>query len=171
MQAHKRIRGRAVLTAVLLAGLAAGITTGCGDSDDKVTKPTAAQTTTKTATDQPPLALPGPGDLNLGLTLALDPSTPREQKIAAVQGAEANPDLIDKLTQAGEANKITMTITKVEYAGDGVMQASATLTLNGKPVEGQATIPFVAENGRWKLQKAWACQMLVNAGLTSSACT
>ncbi|WP_068052289.1 hypothetical protein [Nocardia xishanensis] len=167
MQRHKLIHGR--LAAVLFAAIVAAIVPACGGSDHDA-KTDAQHTTTKPAADQSPLPLPGPGDLNAGLTLALDPNTPREQKIGAVQGADVDPDLIDKMTQAGAANKVTMTITKVEYVGAGVMQASATLTLNGKPVEGQAQIPFVAEGGRWKLQKAWACQMLANAQLTSSAC-
>lgn len=168
MKGHKATRGR--MAAIMLAVVVAATMAACGGSDDHSAKPVAQHSTTKPAGDQPPLPLPGPGDLNAGLLLALDPNTPREQKIGAVQGADADPDLIDKMSQAGAANNVTMTVTKVEYVGDGVMQASATLTLNGKPVDGQAQIPFIAEGGRWKLQKAWACQMLANAQLASSAC-
>ncbi|WP_228000207.1 hypothetical protein [Nocardia australiensis] len=161
---------RSRVAAIILGAVMALTTAACGNSDTPSAKHVAAQSTTKAAIDQPPIPLPGPGDLNAGLMMALDPNTSREQKEGAVQGADIDPDLVDKMTQAGTANKVTMTVTAVEYVGNGVMQASATLTLNGKPVDGQASIPFVAEGGRWKLQKAWACQMLMNAQLTSTAC-
>ncbi|RMI32603.1 hypothetical protein EBN03_11520 [Nocardia stercoris] len=152
----------------VLVGAGLLLTTACNDSTPSAAK--SATTTTTLAADQPPIPLPGPGDLNAGVMIALDPNTPRAVKIAAIQGADTDPDLVDKLTQAGGANKLTMTVTSVEYQGNGVMQATANLTLNGKPVEGQAYVPFVAEGGRWKLQKAWACQMLANTQLTSTSC-
>ncbi len=161
---------RVRVVAIMIGAALALTTAACGDSESDSSKPAAVRSTTKVAVDQPPIPLPGPGDLNVGVMMALDPSASRDQKIGAVQGADIDPDLVDKMTQAGAANKVTMTVTAVEYVGNGVMQASATLTLNGKPVEGQASIPFVAEGGRWKLQKAWACQMLTNAQLTSTAC-
>jgi hypothetical protein len=31
-------------------------------------------------------------------------------------------------------------------------------------------VPFVAEDGKWKVQQKWACDMLALANLQSAAC-
>ncbi|MFE6864596.1 hypothetical protein [Nocardia sp. NPDC057668] len=159
---------RVVIAAAALCAVT-GSVTACGDSGESATPVT--RSSAAPVTDQPPIPLPGVADLNLGLTLALDPNSPRAQALDVVQGSNADPELVTKMAQAGVSNGVKMTVTSVRYAGNGLMEATATLSLNGKPVEGEAVIPFVAENGRWKLQLAWACQMLTNTGATSPACT
>lgn len=166
-----RLRPRpALIAAPLVLGTALGavLTAGCGGSE---TTEVATTTAVTTAADQPPVPLPSPADLNAGFQLAFDPDTPATLKTGAVQGADADPALIDKLAQASQANGITLTIVTVEYQGDATLQAGADMTLDGKPVQGPTLIPFVAEDGRWKLQLAWACQMLANTQTTSPACT
>ncbi|MCP2314963.1 hypothetical protein APR12_000293 [Nocardia amikacinitolerans] len=155
---------------VLLVAAAAIVAVGCGDSGDDSPANPAAGSSTRQATDRPPVPLPSPAELNAGLGIALNPATPADQKLTFVQGAENDPELIARVTEAATKNGVTMTVTQVEYTGGETMQARATLSVNGTPVEGQSVIPFVAENGRWKLQKAWACQMLANAQTTSPSC-
>ncbi|MBF6357780.1 hypothetical protein IU449_25100 [Nocardia higoensis] len=161
---------RAALAACLAS--VAVLAAGCGGSDaDEATVSAESATTAPAAgAQQPPVPLPSPADLNAGFQLALDPDTPATLKTGAVQGADADPTLIDKLAQASQANGITLTIVSVDYQGDAVLQATADMTLDGKPVQGPTLIPFVAEDGRWKLQLAWACQMLANTQTTSPAC-
>ncbi|AXK85982.1 hypothetical protein IU443_22280 [Nocardia farcinica] len=160
--------------ACLLAAVAAAVLlSGCGGAEPTSAAPpgTAARSSTAaTATDQPPVPLPTPADLNTGFQLALDPATPASLKAGAVQGADADPALVDKMAQAAQANAVTMNIVAVEYLGNATLQATADMTLNGKPLDSPTLIPFVAEGGRWKLQLAWACQMLANAQATSPAC-
>ncbi|WP_067861224.1 hypothetical protein [Nocardia shimofusensis] len=157
---------RATLAACLVLG--AVFAAGCGGSESA--EATESTTAPATGAQQPPVPLPSPADLNAGFQLALDPDTPATLKTGAVQGADADPALIDKLAQASQANGITLTIVSVEYQGEAVLQATADMTLDGKPVQGPTLIPFVAEDGRWKLQLAWACQMLANTQTTSPAC-
>jgi hypothetical protein len=156
----------ALAVAALACGLAA-----CSDDSDTHPAQAAASSSSAAASDQPPIPLPTPTDLNAGILIALDPATPPAQKASAIQGSGSDPELADRMTQAARSSGVSMTILDVKYIGHGVMNAGAKLVVNGKPVEGETTIPFVAENGRWKLQKAWACQMVANAGLSSPACS
>ncbi|MGX1805096.1 hypothetical protein ACWIGI_05225 [Nocardia sp. NPDC055321] len=165
---RRSFRVRALVAAAVLCAVT-GTLSACGDSGDS-TAP-VSRSSAAPVTDQPPIPLPGVADLNVGLTLALDPNSPRAQAVDVVQGSDVDPELVTKMAQAGVSNGVQITVTGVRYAGNGIMEATAKLSLNGKPVEGDAIIPFVAENGRWKLQLAWACQMLTNTGATSPACT
>ena len=61
----------------------------------------------------------------------------------------------------------TVVVTDVQDFGDTV-QANATLTLNGQP--NLVTVPFVPEDGKWKIEKSWACMMLTNLQIQSPSC-
>lgn len=152
----------AAAAALLLVSIA-----GCGA--DPAPPPRQTRTATPVV-EQPPLPLPSPGDLNAGFALALDPGTRPELKAGAIEGADIDPALPERLTEAARGNSVQMTVTEVHYMGDGVLNALADLTVNGRPIEGKTTIPFVAGGGRWKLQRAWVCQMLATANLQSTAC-
>lgn len=155
---------RLALAVAVLAALVA-----CGD--DGSTKPVAHTTTAQAqVTDKPPIPLPTAADLNAGLLLVFDPASSPALKTGVIQGAEADPSLVDRLVQAATTSKVTMTIVGVQYQGNGLMNASANLTVNGQPVQGQTVIPFVVDGGRWRVQKAWTCQMLANASVSSPAC-
>ncbi|MEU1982647.1 hypothetical protein [Nocardia sp. NPDC019395] len=151
-----------------LAAVAALTLTACGsddsDSDTGAASTSAAAETT--AADTPPV--PTAADLNTQLQRALDPNVPNEEKLEMVEGAEADPELPSKLSQFYTQSGAVIEVTGVNEFG-GEIQATANLTLNGQT--NVAEVPFVAENGVWKVQKAWACQMLTNAQIQSPACT
>ncbi|MCZ8379364.1 hypothetical protein O6P37_10850 [Mycobacterium sp. CPCC 205372] len=147
-----------------------GLLLGCQDRQEPAV-PVQAQTTSTVAGDGPPIPVPSPGELNAGFMIGLDPSTSEAVRIAAVEGSDIDPQLPTLLKQASVENGVKITVTGTEYVGDGVVHASSDMLVRGKPVEGKVTIPFVASDGRWKLQKAWACQQLANASLQSPACT
>ena len=48
--------------------------------------------------------------------------------------------------------------------------ANANFSVNGGQ-NNVATVPFVAQDGKWKLQKQWACTGLQNLNQTSPACS
>ncbi|WP_062988677.1 hypothetical protein [Nocardia anaemiae] len=161
-----RKTGRIAIAA--LAVVAALGMTAC--SDDKDSKPaaktsTSAKASANATTNLPPV--PSVADLNTQLQRALDPSIPNSEKLDGVQGAEADPELPNRLAEAAKNANISVTVTDVTSFGDSV-NAKAKVVLNGQ--ENIIDVPFVAENGKWKIQKAWACTMLTNLGQQSSAC-
>ncbi|WP_431954454.1 hypothetical protein [Nocardia lijiangensis] len=156
---------------VAIAGLAVAAAlslTACG-SDDKSQDATPARTTTSAkanaAANLPPV--PSVPELNTQLQRALDPAVPNQEKLAMIQGAEADPELPSRLAQAYQQTGASVTVTEVTAFGDTI-NAKAKIVLNGQ--ENIADVPFVAENGTWKVQKAWACGMLTNLGQQSAAC-
>ncbi|MFE9326775.1 hypothetical protein ACIHDR_33810 [Nocardia sp. NPDC052278] len=163
-----RKTGRIAIAA--LAVVAALGMTAC--SDDKDSKPAAKTSTSAkaspgaSATNLPPV--PSVAELNTQLQRALDPSIPNSEKLDGVQGAEADPELPNRLAEAAKGANVTITVTDVTSFGDSV-NAKAKVLLNGQ--ENMIDVPFVAENGKWKIQKAWACTMLTNLGQQSVACS
>lgn len=161
------------LMQALVAGLVGILAAGAAGCGGQAAQSNSAQnaTTTAQAADKPPLPVPSPGELNAGFALALDARTPAKMRAGAIEGADIDPGLPDELAQAAKDNGVQMTVTKVQYVGDGKLIALADLTVNGKPIQGQSEIPFVASGGRWRLEKVWACQMIANASIQSRACS
>ncbi|MFD3705223.1 hypothetical protein ACFWUP_18955 [Nocardia sp. NPDC058658] len=156
---------------VAIAGLAVVAALGLSAcSDDKGDKP-AAKSTTSMKTSVAPTAelppVPTVEQLNEQLNTALDPSIPNDQKLDFVQGGEADPELPNRLAQAAKDANVQVQVTEVTSFGDSV-NAKANFTVNGQT--NVVDVPFVAENGKWKVQKSWACTMLTNFGQTSVAC-
>ncbi|MFI2280176.1 hypothetical protein [Nocardia beijingensis] len=155
---------------IAAAGLALVATlslAACG-SDDKSDSHSSSHTTTAaaSATANVP-APPTKEELNANLQRALDPSVPNEEKLDLVQGIQADPSLPNRLAQAFQQANATAVVTGVTAFGDTVT-AQATFTINGQP--NQVDVPFVLEDGKWKVQKAWACQALANLNQQSPAC-
>ncbi|WP_225732197.1 MULTISPECIES: hypothetical protein [unclassified Nocardia] len=152
-----------------LAIVAALSMTACGSDDKKSeAKPTKATTSVKASASNPNLPpTPTVAQLNEELQRALDPNVPVAEKLEMVQGAQADPDLPSRLAEAYKQTGASVVVTDVTAFGDTV-NAKAKLTLNGQ--ENVADVPFVAEDGKWKVQKAWACQILSLANVQSKAC-
>ncbi|WP_431972189.1 hypothetical protein [Nocardia sp. bgisy134] len=156
---------------IAIAGLAIvaslGMTACGGDDSNEPAKTTKTTTSAKAtaAADQP--AVPTVAELNAQLQKALDPAVPNSEKLEMIQGAEADPELPSRLAEAYKQTGASVTVTEVTAFGDTI-NAKATIVLNNQ--ENIADVPFVAENGKWKVQKAWACQMLTALGQQSPAC-
>lgn len=156
--------------------IAAALTmSACGDDTSNEadnTSSRAAATSTAgagSATQDPSLPpLPTAADLNAQLQKAFDPNVPLAEKIDMVQGAEQDPELINRVAEAAQAAGIVVEVTNVTDLGSGQLNADATFTINGQV--NPAVVPFVAENGMWKVEKGWACQIVTTAQLQSPAC-
>ncbi|MFC4123563.1 hypothetical protein [Nocardia rhizosphaerae] len=156
---------------VAIAGLAVVAALGLSAcSDDKGDTPVAKTTTSAAATTSATVALPpvpSVEELNAQLNTALDPSVPNEQKLDFVQGGEADPELPNRLAVAAQDAGVVVQVTEVTSFGESV-NAKADFTVNGQT--NVVDVPFVVEDGKWKVQKVWACTMLTNLGQQSVAC-
>ncbi|MEU3472412.1 MULTISPECIES: hypothetical protein [Rhodococcus] len=158
----------------MVAGIAiaAALTmTACssGGDEEPTTTTTAATTSASVAPDAgayPPV--PTVEELNGQLARGLDPNVPVEEKAALIQGASADPELINQVAAAAVANNAQIEITSIDDLGTGVLNAGITITLNGQANPG--TFQFVPEDGVWKLSKDNACGIVSLAQLTSPAC-
>ncbi|MGW0251750.1 hypothetical protein ACWDYH_34485 [Nocardia goodfellowii] len=150
-----------------LAMVAALGLTACGSDDKPDSKPTRT-TTSAPATSAASLpAVPTAAELNAQLQKALDPNVPNADKLEWIQGAEADPELPNRLAEVYKSANASIEVTDVTAFGDTV-NAKAKLVFNGQ--ENIVDVPFVAENGQWKVQKTWVCQMLQLANQPSAAC-
>ncbi len=162
---------KAMVAGVAIAAALSLSACGSDESSDKETTTTATSTTSVSAApeasgDYPPV--PTAEELNTELLRGLDPAVPVEEKAQLIQGAEADPDLINQVAAAAVQNGAQIAITSVDDLGDGTLNAGATLTINGQANPGSFT--FVAEDGKWKLSKENACSFVQLAQLTSPAC-
>ena len=159
---------------VAAVAIAAALTmTACG-SDDKTDSPTTSKTTTTTKASEStdaPVALPTAPELNAKVAQALDESVPAADKVNLVQGAEADPELINQVAAAAKAAGAQVEILDpVTDTGSDTAAASLNIVVNGQPLQQGLQASFVYEDGVWKLSKTTACQIVGVAGLTSPAC-
>ncbi|QBJ96166.1 hypothetical protein ERC79_09410 [Rhodococcus sp. ABRD24] len=148
----ERFRRTAMVGVMCAAALAMS---ACGDGGNQPSVPGPVTTTVMISTT-PPIPAPTAAELNAILTKALDASLPAAEKVALVQGAAADPGLIDQVVAAAMANKVTVEVTEVTDLGDGAVAATVTMILDGQP-NPDAIMNFVAEDGVWKLSQDNAC--------------
>lgn len=153
--------GVAVLAAVTVLGVSA-----C-NSDPKPVKVTTSKVAVAPGTFP---AAPTAADLNTELQKVVDPAVPNEQKFEFMQGVSADPSLPQRLADFYKQSNATVTVTGVNDLGNGMLSAAAQASVNGGQPQ-QAVVPFVVEDGKWKVQKEWICSMLQLGGQTSPACS
>ncbi|MVU77670.1 hypothetical protein GPX89_10505 [Nocardia sp. ET3-3] len=157
----------ASLAVVSALGLSA-----CGSGDKpgaaKPSKTTTSKTVAAQSNNYPPV--PTAADLNAKFQVGVDPNTPNEQKLEFFQGVSADPTLPQRLTDFYKQSNATVTVTNVTDLGNGTLTADAEFALSGGQPQ-KAVVPFVAEDGKWKVQKDWICQMLSLGNQTSPACS
>lgn len=160
--------GAKLRTAAIMVVCGAGLaSTACSEGGDSPTPPPSTNTTV--VPSQPPIAAPAPAELNANLARAFDESIPAAEKTALIQGAEADPQLIDQVVAAAKASKASAQVTDVTDLGDGTVAATVVMTVDGQPMP-ENIVNFVAEGGVWKLTHDNACGIVSVAGLTSPTC-
>ncbi|MEV0292795.1 hypothetical protein [Nocardia sp. NPDC050710] len=182
------MKQRSLRAATAITALASALTLGACSSDDS-TSSTGAATSSSPAgmfesgksqegliegeapptTTPPNLPKPTAEELNSRINRAFDPAVGAEEKVAWVQDAERDPQLVDKLVDAAKRNKVKVAITGVQEPKDGKLKADANVTIDGKPVE-NAFIEFVAQDDQWKVSNQFTCNIVRTAKLDSAAC-
>jgi hypothetical protein len=136
------------------------------------TTDTESSTTTTTAvaetTPGDSLALPTVEDLREMLKRGFDSRVPISEKVDLVQGSEADPDLANRVATAATQAGLTVEIVNVNGLGPDAAQAVANFIVDGQSNPG--VVPLVAEDGKWKLEKSWACYILTIVQTRSPAC-
>ncbi|MFC9997749.1 hypothetical protein [Nocardia sp. NPDC127526] len=154
----------AALAAVTAFGLSA-----CGGGDKETAKPAKPSSSKTTASQSYPSA-PTAADLNSAMQKVLDPNVPDSEKLDLMQGMQADPSLPSRIIEAYKQNNASITVTNVTDLGNGTLTADAQAAINGGAAQ-QAVVPFVAEDGKWKVQKEWICNILALGSQTSPACS
>ncbi|WP_067549322.1 hypothetical protein [Nocardia crassostreae] len=158
---------------IAVAALAVATTLGlsaCGGGDKKEATEPAKTSTSKVAAEQTYPPTPTPADLNSAMQRVLDPSVPDSEKLDLMQGMQADPGLPSRIIEAYKQNNASITVTNVTDLGNGTLSADAQAAINGGALQ-QAVVPFVAEDGKWKVQKDWICNILSLGNQTSPACS
>ncbi|TSE01230.1 hypothetical protein FOS14_05750 [Skermania sp. ID1734] len=165
MSRHMRGYVGAALLALLLMLLP--VLGGCGSHNSAPALSSQPPTSTIDPHHPP---IPTPAELNAMLQHALDPNVPAQEKAQFLQGGERDPGLFTRAGEAMRKYNATITIVSVTDTGNGTLNAGADFTLNGQP--NHAEIPFVWDDGRWKVQNKWACGLIINVAQSHSpACT
>ena len=122
--------------------------------------------TTTDAPKYPPA--PTVADLDAELTKGLDPNVPLDQKIGMFQGLQADPGLIDRAGNRIRTTGVTFDVTRVTDHGNGTLTVDVNFITNDNPNSG--TVPFIAEDGVWKVEKSWVCNLVKITQTKSPAC-
>ncbi|WP_094275097.1 hypothetical protein [Rhodococcus sp. OK302] len=156
---------------VAAVAIAAALTmTACSSSDPAPAPKTTAKTTTAAPTGTP-VVLPSAADLNALLVKGLDETVPVAERANLVEGAEADPELMNQVAAAAKAaNAQVEILDPVIDTGSDTASASLNIIVNGQPLGQGAQASFVYVDGVWKLSKTTACAILPVANLTSPAC-
>ncbi|WP_280470698.1 hypothetical protein [Nocardia farcinica] len=154
----RRVAVAAAAATVALAGVGAGVVAIAG-----------ADPTSPQPSPSSPATLPSVSDLDAKLAKAMDPGVPETSKRGLFED-EAQPQLVDpKMAQPG-APKFTYRVVDVNPIGEDRVNAVTAVAINGQENPNKAEVPFVYDNGDWKIDKTWACTMVENLGRPSPAC-
>ncbi|WP_230589953.1 MULTISPECIES: hypothetical protein [Rhodococcus] len=155
---------------VAAVAIAAALTmTACSSEEaDPAPKTTTSAKATTTTVE---VALPTAAELNAKIATALDESVPSSEKVKFVEGADADPELINQVAAAAKAAGAQVEVVDpVTDSGSDTATAPLAIVINGQPLAGGMNAVFVNLDGEWALSKTTACQIVSFAQLTTPAC-
>lgn len=155
---------------VAAVAIAAALTmTACSSEEaEPAPKTTTSAKVTTTTVD---VALPTAAELNAKIATALDESVPSSEKVKFVEGADADPELINQVAAAAKAAGAQVEVVDpVTDSGSDTATAPLAIVINGQPLAGGMNAVFVNLDGEWALSKTTACQIVSFAQLTTPAC-
>lgn len=158
--------GRGLLVPIALVSALA-----CGCSNEAATQPAVTSSTVAVAEAPSDTAdkAPSAAQLEAMLSRAVDPGIPARDKLDLVQGAtEADAPLFDELVRLRQGNpRFTWHIGKPVLEQSGLAKAPVSGLMDGTNQTAYATLVF---DGGWKLQRAYACDILIQVGRDTPSC-
>ena len=155
---------------VAAVAIAAALTMTACSSEEAEPAPKTT-TSAKTTTTTVEVALPTAAELNAKIATALDESVPSSEKVKFVEGADADPELINQVAAAAKAAGAQVEVVDpVTDSGSDTATAPLAIVINGQPLAGGMNAVFVNLDGEWALSKTTACQIVSFAQLTTPAC-
>ena len=155
---------------VAAVAIAAALTMTACSSEEAEPAPKTT-TSAKATTTTVEVALPTAAELNAKIATALDESVPSSEKVKFVEGADADPELINQVAAAAKAAGAQVEVVDpVTDSGSDTATAPLAIVINGQPLAGGMNAVFVNLDGEWALSKTTACQIVSFAQLTTPAC-
>jgi hypothetical protein len=107
-------------------------------------------------------------EMDAWLRHAIDPTIPAAEKQDLVQGSVADPDLVSKVLSLYSAEGAELHVRDVVQRDSMSILVDADLDLWSEIHPQQ--VPFVYDDGVWKIEKDYACRVTAVLNLSSSAC-
>jgi hypothetical protein len=161
---RRHIAGRTLTAAGLLVTIP--VSASCAGDADTSAKPTAVVAQEVAA----PPPLPSADEVGRLMQRLLDTSVPNAEKLELIQGIASDPELPNRVADAPRQGgaTIVLTITGTRTAPPGML-ADGTASINNSAPH-PLIVNFVAEDGKWKVEKAWYCQIAFSFMVASPAC-
>jgi len=142
----------------LAAGIvvaASALMAACSSDSGEVSPSMRVESTSSTSVGpEEPGILPTAEELTALYNSAIDYDVPLSDRVKLIQGVdEDDPRLAQKFVQ----EEMTVQFHIVVDIGNGSVLALGNPFVNGQAQPEGAPIPFVAEDGAWKIARSWAC--------------
>ena len=163
------------MTARLLSSIAAalvGVVAFCGCSTDPgspatVPAPTSAETSPPAhpSPELPASTIPSAEQVTEMLAAAFDYDLDLNTRVRLFEGATVEtPDPVQQVAHTGEATLRATTVVPdgaqaLVVSGVGTGSSGGAAQATTVPPGDSAVIPLVAENGIWKISRAWICTL------------
>jgi len=102
------------------------------------------------------------------LKVLVDTHVPLDQRVNSVQGAERDPQILDRLASILTDAHYNVVIHNIDNYCNGQASANSLVTFKGETNEMQ--IPLTVADNQWKLNNSWACDLMANASISSPMC-
>lgn len=163
------VSGRMLVPIVAVAGLLGGCASQSSAPPPSPTMTAAALLAPAEAPSNSAGRAPSAAQLETMLNRAVDPAVPSIDKVDLVQGATAaDAPLFDELVRLRQSNpQFTWRFGKPVLEQPGLAKAPVSGLVGGANQTAYATFVFEED---WKLQRAYACDVLAQVGRDAASC-
>lgn len=102
------------------------------------------------------------------IKVLVDTRVPLDQRVNSVQGAERDPQILNRLASILTDAHYNVAIHNIDNYCNGQASANSLVTFKGETNEMQ--IPLTVADNQWKLNNSWACDLMANASISSPMC-